>query len=85
MRSPVFYVEIPPSLFAPVIKGLADGGLLPAQARVVVEKPLATTSGPHAHWPRSSIGSSTSRSWIGSISRARWVWTGFLTCGSRTS
>ena len=40
MRSPVFYVEIPPSLFAPVIKGLADGGLLPAQARVVVEKPF---------------------------------------------
>jgi glucose-6-phosphate 1-dehydrogenase len=40
VRSPVFYLEIPPSLFALVIKGLADAGLLPAQARVVVEKPF---------------------------------------------
>jgi glucose-6-phosphate 1-dehydrogenase len=38
--SPVFYLETPPSLFASVIKGLADAGLLPAQARVVVEKPF---------------------------------------------
>jgi glucose-6-phosphate 1-dehydrogenase len=40
VRSPVFYLEIPPSLFALVIKGLADGGLLTTQARVVVEKPF---------------------------------------------
>jgi glucose-6-phosphate 1-dehydrogenase len=39
-RSPVFYLEIPPSLFARVREGLADGGLLPALARVVVEKPF---------------------------------------------
>ena len=39
-RSPVFYLEIPPNLFAPVTRGLANGGLLPAQARVVVEKPF---------------------------------------------
>jgi glucose-6-phosphate 1-dehydrogenase len=39
-RTPVFYLEIPPSLFATVIKGLADGGMLPARARVVVEKPF---------------------------------------------
>ena len=39
-RSPVYYLEIPPSLFAMVIKGLADAELLPAQARVVVEKPF---------------------------------------------
>jgi glucose-6-phosphate 1-dehydrogenase len=39
-RSPVFYLEIPPSLFALVIKGLAGAGLVPAQARVVVEKPF---------------------------------------------
>jgi glucose-6-phosphate 1-dehydrogenase len=38
-RSPVFYLEIPPSLFAMVIKGLADVGLTKA-ARVVVEKPF---------------------------------------------
>jgi glucose-6-phosphate 1-dehydrogenase len=39
-RTPVFYLEIPPGLFAPVIAGLAGAGLLPAQARVVVEKPF---------------------------------------------
>jgi glucose-6-phosphate 1-dehydrogenase len=40
VRSPVFYLETPPGLFAPVIKGLAHAGLLSAQARVVVEKPF---------------------------------------------
>jgi glucose-6-phosphate 1-dehydrogenase len=38
-RSPVFYLEIPPSLFGMVIKGLADAGLIKS-ARVVVEKPF---------------------------------------------
>jgi glucose-6-phosphate 1-dehydrogenase len=38
-RSPVFYLEIPPSLFGMVIKGLAEAGLTEA-ARVVVEKPF---------------------------------------------
>jgi len=38
-RSPVFYLEIPPSLFGIVIKGLAGAGLT-ASARVVVEKPF---------------------------------------------
>ena len=38
-RSPVFYLEIPPSLFGMVIKGLADAGLTKS-ARVVVEKPF---------------------------------------------
>ncbi len=38
-RSPVFYLEIPPFLFGPVIKGLADAGLT-NDARVVVEKPF---------------------------------------------
>jgi glucose-6-phosphate 1-dehydrogenase len=38
--TPVFYLEIPPSLFAPVTQRLASDGLLPAQARVVVEKPF---------------------------------------------
>jgi glucose-6-phosphate 1-dehydrogenase len=37
--SPVFYLEIPPSLFGMVIKGLADAGLTKG-ARVVVEKPF---------------------------------------------
>jgi glucose-6-phosphate 1-dehydrogenase len=37
--SPVFYLEIPPSLFATVIKGLADANLT-SNARVVVEKPF---------------------------------------------
>jgi glucose-6-phosphate 1-dehydrogenase len=38
-RSPVFYLEIPPSLFGMVIKGLAVAGLTDS-ARVVVEKPF---------------------------------------------
>jgi glucose-6-phosphate 1-dehydrogenase len=39
VRSPVFYLEIPPFLFGTVIKGLADADLTKA-ARVVVEKPF---------------------------------------------
>jgi glucose-6-phosphate 1-dehydrogenase len=38
-RLPVFYLEIPPSLFATVVRGLADAGLT-KNARVVVEKPF---------------------------------------------
>jgi glucose-6-phosphate 1-dehydrogenase len=36
---PVFYLEIPPSLFGTVVQGLATAGLT-EQARVVVEKPF---------------------------------------------
>ncbi len=36
---PVFYLEIPPFLFATVVKGLAEAGLTDA-SRVVVEKPF---------------------------------------------
>jgi glucose-6-phosphate 1-dehydrogenase len=38
-RLPVFYLEVPPSLFATVVSGLAKEGLT-ANARVVVEKPF---------------------------------------------
>src|SRR5262249_28727633 len=38
-HSPVFYLEIPPSLFGMVIKGLAGVGVTES-ARVVVEKPF---------------------------------------------
>ena len=38
-RRPVFYLEIPPSLFATVIKCLSEAGLT-GTARVVVEKPF---------------------------------------------
>jgi glucose-6-phosphate 1-dehydrogenase len=38
-RQPVFYLEIPPSLFGTVVKGLSDAGLT-TSARVVVEKPF---------------------------------------------
>ncbi|HEY1591143.1 MAG TPA: glucose-6-phosphate dehydrogenase [Solirubrobacteraceae bacterium] len=38
-RKPVFYLEIPPFLFGPVIKGLTDAGLT-RTGRVVVEKPF---------------------------------------------
>ena len=37
--TPVFYLEIPPFLFGPVVKQLSDAGLTKA-ARVVVEKPF---------------------------------------------
>ena len=37
---PVFYLEIPPSLFATVVKGLAGAKLVAAGERVVVEKPF---------------------------------------------
>jgi glucose-6-phosphate 1-dehydrogenase len=36
---PVFYLEIPPALFAPVVKGLGEVGLTEG-ARVVIEKPF---------------------------------------------
>ncbi|HEX2502847.1 MAG TPA: glucose-6-phosphate dehydrogenase [Miltoncostaeaceae bacterium] len=38
-RAPVFYLEVPPSLFGTVVGGLAGAGLT-ASARVVVEKPF---------------------------------------------
>ncbi len=37
--APVFYLEIPPSLFGPVVEGLSTAGLT-TNARVVVEKPF---------------------------------------------
>jgi glucose-6-phosphate 1-dehydrogenase len=36
----VFYLEIPPSLFDPVVRGLHQAGLVGKPARVVVEKPF---------------------------------------------
>jgi glucose-6-phosphate 1-dehydrogenase len=39
-RLPVYYLEIPPALFATVVAGLDKAGALPASARVVVEKPF---------------------------------------------
>jgi len=38
-RQPVFYLEIPPSLFATVVGGLGEAGLTES-ARVVIEKPF---------------------------------------------
>jgi glucose-6-phosphate 1-dehydrogenase len=39
-QTPVFYLEIPPSLFGTVVAGLAKAELVPAGTRVVVEKPF---------------------------------------------
>jgi glucose-6-phosphate 1-dehydrogenase len=39
-ESPVFYLEIPPALFALVVAGLSKAGLVKPGARVVVEKPF---------------------------------------------
>ena len=38
--NPTYYLEIPPSLFATVVEGLAHGELLKGGRRVVVEKPF---------------------------------------------
>ena len=38
-KQPVFYLEVPPSLFATVVHGLGDAGLT-ENARVVIEKPF---------------------------------------------
>ena len=38
-RRPVFYLEVPPALFATVVHGLAEAGLT-ENARVVIEKPF---------------------------------------------
>jgi glucose-6-phosphate 1-dehydrogenase len=39
-KQPVFYLEIPPSLFATVVAGLAKAGLTEPDRRVVIEKPF---------------------------------------------
>ncbi|MGA9857830.1 MAG: glucose-6-phosphate dehydrogenase [Solirubrobacteraceae bacterium] len=39
-KNPVFYLEIPPSLFAMVVSGLAGANLVQGGRRVVVEKPF---------------------------------------------
>src|SRR5215213_2701108 len=41
-KCPVFYLEIPPFLFGPVVQHLAEADLT-ASARIVVEKPFGTT------------------------------------------
>jgi glucose-6-phosphate 1-dehydrogenase len=40
--NPVFYLEIPPSLFGMVVAGLAGAGLVQGGRRVAVEKPFGT-------------------------------------------
>jgi glucose-6-phosphate 1-dehydrogenase len=39
-KQPTFYLEIPPSLFAKVVAGLSQAGLVSQRERVVVEKPF---------------------------------------------
>ncbi|MGH2539081.1 MAG: glucose-6-phosphate dehydrogenase [Actinomycetota bacterium] len=39
VEHPTFYLEIPPSLFGPVVRGLHDAGLT-STARIVIEKPF---------------------------------------------
>ncbi len=40
VQAPVYYLEIPPALFAQVVDSLAVAQILPESARVVVEKPF---------------------------------------------
>ena len=84
-RSPVFYLEIPPSLFGMVIKGLAGAGLTDS-ARVVVEKPFghdvasAAALNEEVHRVPATSPSSTGST----TSSGRWAWSRSSTCGSRT-
>jgi len=39
-QTPVFYLEIPPSLFATVVEGLAKAELVKTGSRIAVEKPV---------------------------------------------
>jgi glucose-6-phosphate 1-dehydrogenase len=39
-KRPVFYLEVPPSLFSTVVKGLGNAGLVDDNAKVVIEKPF---------------------------------------------
>ncbi len=43
-KQPVFYLEVPPSLFLTVVKGLGEAGLA-GNARVVIEKPFGHDTG----------------------------------------
>ena len=71
---PVFYLEIPPFLFATTVKGLSEADLI-RSGRVVVEKPfLAMISLQHAHSRPTCINTWTNRSCSGSITTSeRWA------------
>jgi glucose-6-phosphate 1-dehydrogenase len=48
-KQPVFYLEIPPSLFGTVVGGLANAGLVSSGERVIVEKPFGSDRASAAH------------------------------------
>ena len=84
-RSPVFYLEIPPFLFGPVIKQLKDAGLTKTRARRRREAVRPRPRSPRARWRRKSTSTSTSHSSTGSTtSSGRWAPTSSSTCASRT-
>ena len=85
-QDPVFYLEIPPSLFATVVEGLARRGWCRKAQRVVVEKPFGhdLDVGPRAGGRPAPL-SSTSRSCTASTtSSGRWASRRSSTCGSPT-
>ena len=85
-QTPVFYLEIPPFLFGPVIKQLE--GRRPDQRAPAWSwrSRSATTSPPPARWPRKSTSTSTSRSSTGSTtSSGRWGPTSSCICASRNT
>ena len=82
--SPVFYLEIPPFLFGPVIKQLTDAHLT-GTGRVVWRSRLATTFSRRERSRPRSTSTSTSPSSTGSTtSSGRWAPTSSCTCASRT-
>ena len=84
-RSPVFYLEIPPSLFGMVDQGpgrrRADRERARRRGEAVRARPRVGTRAQRA----SSTSTSTRRSSTGSTtSSGRWAWPRSSTCGSRT-
>ena len=84
-QEPAFYLEIPPSLFATVVAGLAGADLVSRGRRVAVEKPFGHDLHPPARSPPTCTSTSTSLSCTGSItSWARWASRSSSTCVSPT-
>ncbi len=84
--SPVFYLEIPPFLFATVIKGLCEVGIDQAKRHGSWSKSRSgMTSLPRTSSRPTSTSTSTSPSCTGSITTsARWASRSSCTCASRT-
>ena len=82
---PAFYLEIPPSLFATVVEGLSNQGLVSRSSASSSRSRSATICARRGRSRATCIATSTSRSCTASItSWARWGSRSSPICGSRT-